>query len=84
MNDMDAENTKALKFYGKDRVITFFYTPIKFDEMRKSSTIDVPNAIMAHTGALPGLYVIDDFITEGKLPLSHLSFPNLLLHIDEE
>ena len=66
MKDMDSENIKTLKFYGKERVITFFYTPITFHELRKSTQVDVPDAEVAHDGALPGLYVYDNFITEGK------------------
>ena len=28
MNDMDGENIKVLKFYGKDRYVCFFYTSV--------------------------------------------------------
>lgn len=66
MNDMDAENIKILKFYGKDRYITFYYTPITFEELRKQSTVDVPDAHYAKNNLMQGLYVFDDFITEGK------------------
>lgn len=34
---MDADNIKTLKFYDKNRYVTFFYTEIKYNELRKKS-----------------------------------------------
>lgn len=49
---------------NKKRIITFFYTDLKFKDLRKNLSIDVPNAILAKNGVLPGLYVYDNFISE--------------------
>src|SRR4051812_41616093 len=70
MADMVAENVKTLQFYGKDRMITFFYTPIHFKELRKSTNIDVPDAVFAYNNAIPGLYIYDNFISEGNHSLT--------------
>lgn len=67
MGDMDFENIKVLKFYGKDRHITFYYTTVGFNELRKQATVDVPDAKYAKTNLIQGLYVYDEFITEGKI-----------------
>ena len=47
-----------------DRLVVFFYTKLKSTDLRKHSTIEIDEAEIAQTGAIPGLYVINDFITE--------------------
>lgn len=66
MSDMDGPNIKTLKFYGKDRYVAFFQTPITFSELKNKATVDFPQSTNAYTGIIPGLYVFDDFITEGN------------------
>ena len=46
------------------RTLVFFCTNILKDGMRKLEIVDFPEAQVAKTGSLPGLYVFDDFITE--------------------
>ena len=67
MSDMDAPNIKILKFYGKDRYVAFFMTHIKFEQLKNKATVDFPQSKYAYSGIIPGLYVFDEFITEGKL-----------------
>ena len=69
MQDMDAPNVKTLKFYGKDRYVAFFPTPVRFEELKNKATVDFPQSTLAVTGIIPGLFVYDDFITEGKFTL---------------
>ena len=64
MEQMDGQNVKNLKFYGKERVVVFLYTKFEGKDLRKNASIDVPNAEFAKTNSLPGLYVFDEFITE--------------------
>jgi hypothetical protein len=47
-----------------DRVVVFFYTPLKCMELKKSVNIEIADAEVAKTGSIPGLYVIDNFISE--------------------
>ena len=61
---MDADNIKLLTFYGKERYVTFFYTPFESKDFRKHSQIEIPDAQIARTGLIPGLYVFDNIISE--------------------
>ena len=67
---MDTPNCVNMRFPetenipNTDRVVVFFYTPLKANELKKSENIEIPDAEVAETGSIPGLYVIDDFITE--------------------
>ena len=67
---MDTPNCANIKFpeteniANTDRVVVFFYTPLKANELKKSENIEIPDAEVAKTGSIPGLFVIDDFITE--------------------
>jgi len=63
---MDTPNCASIKFEGAsnpDRIVVFFYTLLRSDELRKNSTIEIDEAEIAKSGAIPGLYVIDEFIT---------------------
>jgi hypothetical protein len=65
MENMNKESVKELTFFGnKKRFVVFFYTDLKFKDLRKNSSIDVPDANIAKSGSLPGLFVFDDFISE--------------------
>ena len=46
------------------RVLAFFYTTMRKEDLKKSSIVDFPDARPAYTGAIPGLFIVDDFITE--------------------
>ena len=46
------------------RVLVFFCTSIEKDGLRKQEVVDFPDATVAKTGSLPGLYVFDDFVSE--------------------
>ena len=46
------------------RVLAFFYTTMRKEDLKKSSIVDFPDAKPAFTGAIPGLYIVNDFITE--------------------
>ena len=48
------------------RVLVFFCTSIKKDGLKKQEIVDFPDASIAKTGSLPGLYVFDDFISEAE------------------
>ena len=67
---LDTPNCANIKFPetenipNTDRVVVFFYTPLKANELKKSENIEIPDAEVARTGSIPGLFVIDDFITE--------------------
>ena len=66
MQDMDAPSIKELKFYEKERYVVFIPTSVEFQQLKNRATVDFPQSTNAHTGIIPGLYVYDDFITEGK------------------
>ena len=67
--DLDAENIKVLTQAGKERHLAIFNTHLEYDELKNKCTVDFPCSTLAHTNIIPGLYVYDDFITEGKLVL---------------
>ena len=46
------------------RVISFFYTTLEKEDLKKSSIVDFPDATNAYTGAIPGLYIFDNFVSE--------------------
>ena len=46
------------------RILSFFYTTLKKADLKKSAIVDFPDAQIAKTGAIPGLYIFDDFVTE--------------------
>lgn len=48
------------------RVLSFFYTTLLKADLKKSSIIDFADASVARTGAIPGLYIFDDFVTEAE------------------
>jgi len=54
-------------FDGSDnpnRTVVFFYTPLECKELKKNEKNEVPDAMVATSNAIPGLYVYDDIITE--------------------
>ena len=67
---MDSPNCANIVFpeseniSNTDRVVVFFYTPLKCMELKKSVCIEIADAEIAKTGSIPGLYVIDNFISE--------------------
>ena len=52
-------------FVGK-RVLVFFHTTLRKDDMKKSTIVDFPDARPAFTGAIPGLYIFDNFVTDAE------------------
>ncbi len=42
MSEMEAPNIKTLKFYGKDRLVAFFPTHLKFENLKNKATVDFP------------------------------------------
>ena len=46
------------------RVLCFFYTTLQKKDLKKSSIVDFPDAQIARTGAIPGLYIFDNFVSE--------------------
>lgn len=64
--DLEAENVKVLSQRGKERHLAIFNTPLEYDELKNKATVDFPCSFIAETGSIPGLYVYDNFITEGK------------------
>lgn len=67
---MDTPNCANMKFPetenipNTDRVVVFFYTPLKANQLKKSENIEIADAEIARTGSIPGLYVIDNFISD--------------------
>ena len=67
---MDTPNCANMKFPetenipNTDRVVVFFYTPLKASQLKKSENIEIADAEIARTGSIPGLYVIDNFISD--------------------
>ena len=45
------------------RTLVFFHTTLTKDDLKKNTVIDFPDAKNATTGAIPGLYIFDDFVT---------------------
>lgn len=70
---MDSLMEMNATLYQK-RVLAFFYTTLHKENLKKSSIVDFPDAKVAYTGAIPGLYIIDDFVTneESKELISSL------------
>ena len=67
MADIDRENVKTLKDEnGKDRQLALFYTTLESDELKNKATVDFPVSVNAQTNSIPGLYVYDEFISEGN------------------
>ena len=58
---MDANATLFQK-----RTLVFFHTALEKEALKKNTVIDFPEAKAAVTGAIPGLYIIDDFVTEDE------------------
>lgn len=46
------------------RILAFFYTTLQKEDLKKSSIVDFPDAKVAYTGAIPGLYIFDDLVSE--------------------
>jgi hypothetical protein len=44
----------------------FINTQLAGDQLKNKATIDFPTSDLAQTGSIPGLFVYDNFITEGK------------------
>jgi alkylated DNA repair protein alkB family protein 8 len=67
MQDLDGENVKVLSQGNKERHLAFFKTHLQFNQLKNKATVDFPSSVHSTTGVIPGLYVYDNFITEGKL-----------------
>ena len=46
-----------------NRIVVFFYTPFKCDQLKISANLEINPAEIAKTGSIPGLVVIDEFIS---------------------
>jgi hypothetical protein len=66
LKDLDADNIKVLQQHQKERHLAIFNTHLNYDELKNKATVDFPCSTLAQTGSIPGLYVYDEFITEGK------------------
>jgi len=66
IKDLDADNVKVLNQHGKERHIAVFNTLLHDDELKNKATVDFPQSVKAETQGIPGLYVYDEFITQGK------------------
>ena len=67
MNSLDPENCANITFNSSDnpnRTVVFFYTPLACKDLKKNEKNEVPEAEVAKTNSIPGLYVYDDIITE--------------------
>lgn len=64
---MITPNCANISFPGSDneeRIVVFFYTNHKCNQLKISANLDIPPADLAKTGSIPGLIVIDDFISK--------------------
>lgn len=48
------------------RTLAFFHTSLTKDDLKKNAVVDFPEAVVARTGAIPGLYIFDDFVTDAE------------------
>lgn len=64
MADMDAENVKILQQKGKERHIALFPTTLGLKDLKNKASLDFPISEPAITGRIPGLYIVDEFITK--------------------
>ena len=63
---MITANCALIDFPGSDnvnRIVVFFYTNFKCHQLKKSENVEIPPAEIASTGSIPGLFVIDDFLS---------------------
>ena len=61
INSLTNKQFIDLKFYGKDRTCFFQYSKLEYDQLEKFKDMEFPDATNSVT--IPGLHVIDDFIT---------------------
>lgn len=78
MKDLDQDNIKVLTQDKKERHLAILNTVLQDQDLKNKATIDFPTSYTAKTGSIPGLFVYDNFITEGKL------IESLYLLIEEE
>ncbi len=45
------------------RTLVFFHTSICKENLKRQTLIDFPNALIAKTNSIPGLYIYNDFVT---------------------
>jgi alkylated DNA repair protein alkB homolog 8 len=57
-------DTNATLFKG--RTLVFFHTPLTKDDLKRNAVIDFPEAQVAKTGSVRGLFIFDDFVTEDE------------------
>lgn len=67
MKDLDQENIKVLTQDKKERHLAILNTVLQDQNLKNKATIDFPTSYQAKTGSIPGLFVYDNFITEGIL-----------------
>ncbi len=63
---MDTPNCATITFDGsiqQERVVVFFYTCLRADQLLVKTTIEIDPAQIAKSGVIPGLYVIEEFVT---------------------
>ena len=46
------------------RTLVFFHTPLTKDDLKKNAVVDFPEALVATTGAIPGLFIFENFVTD--------------------
>ena len=46
------------------RVLAFFFTNLRKQDLKKSTIVDFPDASIAKTGDIPGLHIFNDFVSE--------------------
>lgn len=57
----DHPNNNAINVEA--RTLVFFHTSICKENLKRQTLIDFPNALIAKTNSIPGLYIYNDFVT---------------------
>ena len=69
MQKMDSTNCANIDFpesANLNRIVVFFYTPLRCQDLKKSIFVDIQDAEVAKTGSIPGLYVFNNIITSDE------------------
>jgi len=45
------------------RTLVYFHTQLEASDLKRQRIVDFPTAIPATTGAIPGLHIMNDFVT---------------------
>lgn len=57
----EAKQTNVLQV--DTRFLVFFHTEITRDKLKRHEIINFPDSVKAKSGAIPGLYIFEDFVT---------------------